>query len=128
MVGGSGSMILSLSLLGRPVQTQPRSRMAQSHLQKWLFWCCMRKMAGEAQLLAGQRTGLTFSPSWSISCMGKHAGMCRGGLFGGMDLVALSSITSPSQDKGCGGCCGQEAAFPSKEVVCPLTSTSLQPL
>lgn len=34
MVGGAGSATLSLSLLGRPVQAQPWSRMAQSHLQQ----------------------------------------------------------------------------------------------
>lgn len=34
MVGGSGSVTLSLSLLGCPVQAQPWSRMARSHLQQ----------------------------------------------------------------------------------------------
>lgn len=34
MVGGAGSETLSLSLLGRPVQAQPWSRMARSHLQQ----------------------------------------------------------------------------------------------
>lgn len=32
MVGATGNVILNLSLLGRLVQTQPRSRMAWSHL------------------------------------------------------------------------------------------------
>lgn len=34
MAGGAGSVTLSLSLLGRPVQAQPWSRMARSHLQQ----------------------------------------------------------------------------------------------
>lgn len=42
MVGGAGSATLSLSLLGRPVQAQPWSRMARSHLQQaaapWETW------------------------------------------------------------------------------------------
>lgn len=136
MVGGTGNVILSLSLLGRPVQTQPRSRMARSHLQHMAILVLHEKNGwwGSAPCWLEDRDD--FFPSWSISgdvwekVQGCAEETC---------LVAWTwwhcpgtwhEFSKPIQriPMGCGSSYGQEATSPRKEVVCPPTSTSPQTL
>lgn len=90
----------------------------------------MRKMAGEAQLLAGRRTDLAFflpgllAETYGKTCRGVQARTqwrCTG---------ARHHFSMPSQGVtiGCGCGCGQGAASPGKEAVCPPASAVPQPL
>lgn len=134
MVGGTGNVILSLSLLGRPVQTQPRSRMAQSHLQQMAILVLHEKNGwwGSAPCQMEDRAG--FFPSWSISgdkwekvqrcteetrLMARTRWRCPG---------TQHPFSKPRQGitMGCRWCCSQEAASPRKEVVCPPASAGPQ--
>lgn len=98
MVGGVGSVTLSLSLLGRPVQAQPWSRMARSHLQQaalpWETWL----VRSSSSLDGGE--GQSFY-SWSVV---ETLGKCEG-CTAETGLVAQTrwhcpGITSPSQERG----------------------------
>lgn len=113
MVGGTGNVILSLSLLGRAVQTQPRSRMAQSHLQQMAILVLHEKTGwwGSAPRWIEDRAG--FFPSaledtYGIICRDVQRRLVRCNGWSG--IVQTHSTTSPSRDiiMGCGCYCGQE--------------------
>lgn len=127
MVGGTGNVTLSLSLLGRPVQTQPRSRMAQSHLQQMAILVLHEKNGWRGS--APRRLGT--EPAFFLP--GPLAGM-----YGKMrrDAQAWTQWHYPGtqhrQDKGSplgmGVVVAKKAMFPRREAVCPPVSPGPQPL
>lgn len=116
MVGGTGNVTLSLSLLGRPVQTQPRSRMAQSHLQQMAILVLHEKNGwrGSAPRRLGTEPAF-FLPGPLAEMYGKTR----------RDVQAWTQwhypgtrhrFSKPGQGItiGCGCCCGQEGNVPQK--------------
>lgn len=127
MVGGAGSVTLSLSLLGHPVQAQPWSRMARSHLRRaavpretWLVRSSSSPDGGEG------RRFLFLIHSWRR--LGNVRDVQRGlvwwhGLHG---IVQASPLQAKNRDP-----CGIQVllwvgrSIPRKEDVCPPASISL---
>lgn len=101
MAGGAGSVTLSLSLLGRPVQARPWSGMARSHLQQeaapwetWLVRSSSSRGGGEGQ---------------HLKTLGKRGRRAAGTGFGGTRVtLSRHHLSKPKTGipTGCRWCCG----------------------